>query len=570
MSSTTEHSFDWAAAEDSLAEQLHPVSSGPLVDASIDPPATVLVAGGTGYVGSRLIPKLLEEGHRVRVAARGVRSINKHRWAADVEFFQGDLTDPSVCGRALSGADHAFYLVHSLGEGREFAAKEAAVAEAFSLAAAAEGVKRIIYLGGMSTASEPPNGQKLSPHMSSRHHVGEILRSGETPVTELRAAVIIGSGSLAFEMVRDLVDVLPVMTTPKWTSTLCQPIAIRDVVHYLSHVRADSSGADYVFDIGGPDILSYLSMMAIYAEEAGLRKRFVLRVPVLSPGLSARWVGLVTPLPKSTARDLIESLRHEVVVQKPIDSYASHKPIPYRDAVARAIRASKTEARARWYQSTAAADAQPGDPVWSGGKEFLDRRSLTTQADVDSLYQAVQRIGGDRGYYASNWAWKIRGAVDRLFRGPGMRRGRPEGAVSVGDRIDFWKVVEAAPSKAFALEAEMKLPGRAWLSWEIRQSATEEDLSYIVQVAHFTPRGLLGRVYWYAVAPFHKFIFGNMLASICRWAEDNPVDNFSLTEGAEDSTALQSTEGSSSSYGEDASAVGLWRTVSRDELEPEI
>lgn len=569
MTNTTDHIFDLPFAEDLLPRRLHSVSSDENSGSAVGSPATILVAGGTGYVGSRLIPKLVEEGHRVRVAARGVRSISKHRWAADVEFVQGDLSDPRVCSRALSGVDQAFYLIHSLGEGSEFAAKEAAVAEAFAAAATSEGVKRIIYLGGMSTGPSETSPRGLSPHMSSRHRVGEILRAGATPVTELRAAVIIGSGSLAFEMIRDLVDVLPVMTTPKWTSTLCQPIAIRDVLYYLSSARTDSSTTDHIFDIGGPDILSYLSMMSIYAKEAGLRKRLVLRVPVLSPGLSSRWVGLVTPLPKSTARDLIESLRHEVVVQRPIEDYIGHRPISYQEAVSRAIRASKTESRARWYQSTAAADAQPGDPAWSGGKEFLDRRSATSYADVDSLYQAVQRIGGDRGYYASNWAWKIRGAIDRVFRGPGMRRGRPAGAASVGDKIDFWKVVEAIPSKAFALEAEMKLPGRAWLSWEIRPSATEEDLNHIVQVAHFTPRGLLGRAYWYAVAPFHKFIFGNMLSAICRWAEENPPDSFAAVSTSTSPVEV-SVPKSDFAYREGASGNGPWRVVSQQELEPEL
>ncbi len=481
-------------------------------------PKRILVAGGTGYVGGRLVPKLLEQGHEVRVLARTPTRARTYEWWHDVELVQGDVLDPDTLGPAFDGCDVAYYLVHSMGDADDFAATEARAATNFRNAADAAGLERLVYLGGMGGDDE-----ELSKHLASRHRVGEILAGAETPTTELRAAVIIGSGSLSFEMLRYLTEVLPVMTTPSWVRTRCQPIAVRDVLHYLVGVLDDAERVDRVLDIGGPDIVTYEQMMQTYARIAGLRKRLIIPVPVLSPGLSSRWVGLVTPLPSGIARPLIDSLKHEVVVtNRGIDDLVPHEPIGFEEAVELAVDKTRLEAvDTRWSDAGfTPADTLPGDPDWAGGAAFLDHQTVDTAVPRHALYRAFARIGGSNGYYVVNWAWRLRGLLDRVVGGPGLRRGRRHPLdLRTGESLDFWRVTTVEPGRELVLQAEMRVPGRAWLEWSIEDLA--DGGHRLHQRAHFAPRGLWGRIYWYAMFPFHWVIFAGMAKAIIRHAEQH-------------------------------------------------
>ncbi len=504
----------------------------------------ILVAGGTGYVGGRLVSRLLDAGHDVRVMARTPSSAKRYDWSDDVELVRADVLDRDSLDAALAGCDTAYYLVHSMGSADDFEQTDAVAAANFAAAAEAAGLERIIYLGGMGG-----DGDDLSAHLASRHKVGEILAAGRTPTTELRAAVIIGSGSLSFEMLRYLTEVLPVMTTPTWVRTRCQPIAIRDVLHYLVGVLDDDEPVDRVLQIGGPDVLSYQEMMQVFAQEAGLRRRLIVPVPVLSPGLSSRWVGLVTPLPSSIARPLIDSLRHEVVMtDHAIDELVPHEPLDFRSSVALALRRTRTEAvETRWSDAGfTPADTLPGDPEWSGGATLSDEQVVETTASRADLYEAFARIGGRNGYYVANWAWRLRGLLDRLLGGPGLRRGRRHPVdLRPGESLDFWRVTNVEPGCELVLQAQMRVPGRAWLGWRI-EDADEPGRHLLRQTAYFAPRGLWGRAYWYAMYPFHVVIFAGMARAIVRHAEtavgggaapgDDPVDG--APGGADRSVAV--------------------------------
>ncbi len=462
------------------------------------------------------MPELLDAGYAVRVLTRSAKRATKYDWSDDVEVITGDVLEPETLTGALTGCSAAYYLVHSMGSGDTFAETDARAAANFRDAADAAGLGRIVYLGGMGTGAD------LSAHLESRHLVGEILASGSTPTTELRAAVIIGSGSLSFEMLRYLTEVLPVMVTPRWVDTKCQPIAIRDVLHYLVHVLDDDQSVDRVLEIGGPDVLSYADMMQTYAAAAGLRRRVIIPVPVLSPSLSSRWVGLVTPLPASIARPLIDSLRHEVVMANhDIDELVPHDPIDFRTAVEMAVRRTSTElVVTRWSDSGyTPADTIPGDPDWAGGATLADHQTVETTASRAALYEAFARIGGANGYYVVDWAWRLRGLMDRAIGGPGLRRGRRHPVdLRPGESLDFWRVRTVEVGVELGLEAEMRVPGRAWLSWRI-DDGDEPGTLTLRQTAWFAPRGLWGRAYWYAMLPFHAVIFAGMARSIARHAE---------------------------------------------------
>jgi uncharacterized protein YbjT (DUF2867 family) len=478
----------------------------------------VLVAGGTGYVGGRLVSRLLERGYDVRVVARTPSRAETYDWSSAVEVVRGDVLDRDSLEPAFEGCRAAYYLVHSMGSSGDFAEADATAAANFRDAADAAGIERLVYLGGMGDDAD-----ELSPHLASRHRVGEILASGSTPTTELRAAVIIGSGSLSFEMLRYLTEVLPAMITPTWVRTRCQPIAIRDVLHYLVEVLGDDERVDRVLDIGGPDVLTYQEMMQTFAEEAGLRRRVIVPVPVLSPSLSSRWVGLVTPLPSSIARPLIDSLRHEVIMSdRTIDELVPHRPLEVREAIALALRRTRTEAvDTRWSDAGfTPADAIPGDPEWSGGSALVDDQWVDTTASPDDLYESFARIGGDNGYYVADWAWRVRGWIDSAVGGPGLRRGRRHPVdLRPGEAVDFWRVRSVTRPRELGLEAEMRVPGRAWLSWRIEETGAPGTIR-LHQAALFAPRGLWGRVYWYAMLPFHWVIFAGMARSIVRHAEN--------------------------------------------------
>ncbi len=478
----------------------------------------VLVTGASGYIGGRLVPWLLKEGFEVRCLARDPARLDQDPWRPEVEVIRGDALDLPSLAPALAGCDFAFYLIHSMDGGSDFGDRDRTAAGNFQQAADAAGLRRVVYLGGLGR-----NG--LSDHLASRQEVGEILARGATPVTEFRAAVIIGSGSVSFEMLRYLTEVLPVMVTPKWVRTRCQPIAVRNVLEILAHSLDPDDVGSHVFEIGGPDRLSYEEMMKVYAEEAGLRRRFIMPVPVLSPRLSSRWIGLVTPLPLGVARPLVESLRVEVVVaDNSVAEQLAISLIPYREAVQRALhRLENLEVASRWSDAAETpARALPGDPIWSGGTMRVSQVQVHAAARPEDLYWAFARIGGDVGYYTLNWLWSLRGFVDSLLAGVGLSRGRrhPE-EVRLGESVDFWRVAAMEPGRMLQLYAEMKLPGHAWLVFE---TWAVPDGAELRQTAHFAPKGLLGRLYWMILVPFHAAIFGRMARRIVAVAETRVQD----------------------------------------------
>lgn len=461
----------------------------------------VLVTGASGYVGGRLVPRLLEAGHEVACLVRRSGSLADRPWVDEVVVHIGDLLDADSLEKALSGVDVAYYLVHSMGRYDDYERAEEQSAKNFRKAAEEAELSRIVYLGGLGRG-------RLSKHLASRQKVGRLLAEGSVPVTELRAAVVIGSGSLSFEMLRSLTEVLPVMTTPKWVRTRCQPIAIDDLLTLLENAGCDTASRSRILEIGGAEAISYEQMMRIYAREAGLWKRLIIPVPLLSPGLSSLWIGLVTPLPAAAARPLVSSLRNEVTVSD--DSYLEllgGKPIPFTDAVRRAI--------APIGERASAAGPQEGDPPWSGGAYREDIREAVSTADPHELAAEFMSIGGDRGYYVAGWAWFLRGLLDRLVGGPGLRRGRKHPSiVAVREQLDFWRV-EEVESNRLLLRAEMKMPGEAQLEF---QAEPDPAGSRLVQIARFRPRGLLGRLYWAVLFPAHRVIFAGMARAIARAA----------------------------------------------------
>ena len=495
-------------------------SGGPSPDLrhEVPPGGLVLVTGASGYVGGRLVDVLLERGYRVRCLVRTPAKVVFAPWREQVEIVQGDVGGDLT--EAMAGVDAAFYLVHSIGSSAEWAEHDRAVAENFRRAAEVAGLRRIIYLGGLGDHSAGA----LSEHLASRQEVGAELAKGSVPVVELRAAVVIGSGSASFEMLRYLVEVLPAMVTPRWVDTKCQPVAVRDVLHFLAEsLTADVTGR--VLDVGGPEVMTYRQMMAQYAEVAGLRRRLVVPVPFLTPGLSSRWIGLVTPIPPMLARPLIQSLVNDVVVTG--EAAADAMPIQqltYREAVELALgRSIEGDVPTSWSHAELGgrppAEPQPTDPAWSGGTVNLDQRRRHVVASPAELFHVVCSIGGKRGWYTGERLWALRGVFDSLVGGVGMRRGRlhPH-QLSVGDPLDFWRVEAMVPDALLRLRAEMLLPGDAWLQWEIEGDADGRGAT-ITQTARFHPRGLWGRLYWIGVAPFHRFIFPGLLAGISNDAE---------------------------------------------------
>lgn len=480
-----------------------------------------LVTGATGYLGGRLVPRLLGQGHTVRCLARDARRLRDVPWAARVDVVEGDLRRPETLPAAFVGVDVAYHLVHSLGQAG-FEAADRAAATHFAEAARAAGVRRIVYLGG----PQPPAGGHSSPHLRSRAEVGRILLASGVPTVVLRAAVVIGSGSASFEMLRYLTERLPVMVTPRWVRNRIQPIAVRDVLRYLVGCAELPPHVHRAFDVGGPDVLTFAEMMQRYAAVAGLRRRIILPVRPLTPALSAHWVGWVTPVPNRIARPLVESLVHEAVAHE--HDIARYLPDPpdgltgFDRAVGLALaRVRDGEVETRW--STASgpdADAEPlpSDPTWSGGSVYTDLRERAVDAPPQVLWRVIEGIGGERGWYSFPLAWSVRGGLDRLLGGVGLRRGRRDPQrLHVGEALDFWRVEEVVPGALLRLRAEMRLPGRAWL--ELRAQPTADGGSRYAQRAVFLPRGLAGHGYWLAVAPFHALVFGGMARNIARRAE---------------------------------------------------
>jgi uncharacterized protein YbjT (DUF2867 family) len=480
----------------------------------------VLVTGATGYIGGRLAPRLAAAGHQVRCLVRTPAKLRDVPWAREVEVVPGDLGDPDSVREACRDVEVVYYLVHSL-QTRGFGEVDRKAARTVAAAAKDAGVRRIVYLGGLH-----PDQEELSPHLRSRTEVGEILLASGVPTAVLQAAIIIGSGSASFEMLRYLTERLPAMITPRWVSNPVQPIAIRDVLHYLIAAATLPGDVNRTFDIGGPDVLSYADMMRRYATIAGLRRRAIVPVPVLTPWLSAQWVNVVTPVPRALAVPLVESLVHPVVCREhDIDGYVGAPDggtLGYDRAVdlaLRKIRDDQVETSWSWASTPGrAADPLPTDPDWSGGSAYTDRRERVAHADPQTLWKVVVGIGGENGWYSFPLAWSVRGWLDRLAGGVGLRRGRRDkDELFVGEALDWWRVEEIEPGRLLRLRAEMRMPGSGWLELTV-EPAPGGNARY-VQRAVFLPRGLAGHLYWRCIAPFHGLVFGGMVRNVARAAE---------------------------------------------------
>ena len=475
----------------------------------------ILLTGATGYVGGRLLPALESAGHRVRCLTRHPQAL-RHRLGENTEIAIGDVLDSAALPAHLAGVDTAYYLVHAMGSENSFEEEDRRAAHGFAAAARASGVKRIIYLGGLG------DGPELSAHLRSRQEVGNLLRQWGVQTIELRASIVIGSGSASFEMIRALVEKLPVMVTPRWVNTRTQPIAIEDVIAYLLQALALPIAASRIFEIGGADQVSYLELMQEYARQRQL-KRWMIPVPILSPRLSSLWLGLVTPVYARVGRELVDSLRNETIVNDHTAAEIfSVRPLGFRQALTRALANEDRQfAETRWsdaFSSFRNATAKSGAPKY--GRRIVDSRSLRTPFPPEIAFQAIERLGGKNGWYYGNWLWNLRGLLDLVFGGAGMRRGRRDpNHLDVGSTVDFWRVEAVQPDRLLRLAAEMRLPGRAWLQFEIEPVGTGSSLR---QTAIFDPVGLLGQLYWYLLLPIHHFVFAGLLKGIVKAMSHSP------------------------------------------------
>ena len=476
----------------------------------------IAVTGATGYIGGRLVPRLLDAGYQVRCMVRNRRKLQGRHWAnhPGLEVVETNLTDRNELAELLKGCTAAYYLIHSMiTAGRDYDNVDQTLACNFGHAAKEAGVERIIYLGGLGEL-----GGHLSQHLMSRRKVEASLSEGGVPLTVLRAAMIIGSGSASFEILRYLVERLPVMVTPRWVRTRCQPISITDALFYLQACLETPETTGMKLDIGGSKIITYRELMKIVAEELKLPKRYVVPVPVLTPRLSSYWIHMVTPVGADIARPLAEGLANTVICRddKASELMPNDLQSP-RDSIASALQhEAANEVATSWLD----AGPVPGDPDWSGGRVFVDQRQMTVNADPKSVYQAVQIIGGGHGYYAADWLWRLRGLMDQFAGGPGLRRGRRDNReIGCGDALDFWRVMEAEMGRKLSLYAEMKLPGKATLEFDITSDPADSNRSILTQIARFRPKGLTGILYWYSVKPLHGIVFSGMLNGIKREAE---------------------------------------------------
>jgi len=472
-------------------------------------PTTILVTGATGYIGGRLAPRLVEQGFAVRALARDPRRLGTLA-AAGVACVAGDVLKPESLGPALLGVAVAYYLIHSMEAGPDFAARDREAAANFAAACAAAGVQRIIYLGGLGRA-----GPSLSKHLASRQEVGDVLRAGPVPVTELRAAIIVGAGSASFEIIRDLALKLPVMICPRWVRSRCEPIALDQVLAYLIGALREPRTIGEVLEIGGGEVLTYEAMLRQCALALGKRLRMVV-VPVLTPRLSAYWLNLVTSVPMHIARPLVEGLRNDVVTtDQRIREWIPVAPLTFRAAVARALAEEHAGPLAtRW---TGAAASLSTAASWTGTVVGDEQRRATT-VPAAALFATIERIGGATGWYYGDWLWRLRGLLDRLVGGVGMRRGRRDPlAIALGDPIDFWRVEDFDPGRRLRLRAEMKVPGAATLEFAVEDQPGGGAI--LVQRARFQPRGAWGRVYWNVLRPLHLLVFRGMADGIVRAAE---------------------------------------------------
>lgn len=479
----------------------------------------ILLTGATGYIGGRLVPRLLEAGYRVRCLVRDPLRLQGRAWRDQVEVVSGDVLQADTLEKAMQDVDVAYYLVHSLSSGADFSERDLNGARNFGAAARRAGIQRIIYLGGLG---DPKTA--LSAHLRSRQETGKALGEAGVPVTEFRAGVIVGSGSISFEMIRYLTERVPVMICPRWVYTRIQPIAIRNVLDYLTQALQVQASSGRVVEIGGADVITYGEMLTFYAEVRGLR-RWLFPVPVLTPKLSSYWVHLVTPIPANIAQPLIRGLRNEVIVREPVarELFPGILPMDYRTAVTLALEKLRAdEVETAW--SDALSTSQKGLPVTLATQEgmIIEQRQLAVDAPVQAVYAAFTSLGGNRGWLYMNWAWRIRGMVDRICGGVGMRRGRRDAyTLRVGEALDFWRVEAVEPDRLLRLRAEMKVPGKAWLQFEVRP----EQPPLLLQTAFFAPKGLLGLAYWYLLYPVHALIFAGMIRNLAHKAQALASEN---------------------------------------------
>lgn len=473
----------------------------------------ILIVGATGYVGGHLVPSLLKKGFQIRCMVRSPEKLLARNWK-NVEIVEGDVLKPETLSKALQNIHTTYYLVHSMGGSKNFEKTDALAAANFSKAAKEANIQRIIYLGGLAKDTE-----SLSSHLKSRQEVGTILGSYGVPVTELRASIIIGSGSASFEIIRDLVMKLPMMVTPKWVKSKCEPISIRNVIEYLVLCLDEPRTINQVLEIGGGDILTYAGMMRQVAEVMD-KKLWMISVPVLTPRLSAYWLNLVTTVPMSIAYPLVDGLKNDTVcTDHRIREWVKIKLISFTDAVKNAIQEEKLgQMESRWTE----ASGYSYDPASNSKKVKLlqDKRVINSPLSQKAIFEVIQKVGGDNGWYYANWAWRLRGLFDRLIGGVGMRRGRRHPInIRVGDAIDFWRVEKFEAGHILKLRAEMKLPGIAWLEFRVEKATNGENI--FQQLAIFLPKNWFGFFYWYSIMPAHFFVFRNMARKIVEVAQQN-------------------------------------------------
>ena len=479
----------------------------------------VLVTGATGYIGGRLVPQLLEAGYRVRVLVRNPERLQGRSWAHDVEVATGDVFQPETLPAAMDGIHAAYYLIHSMSGTADFPERDKVAARNFSTTAKDAGVEHVIYLGGLGD----PDAEDLSVHLRSRHETGDVLREHGPTLTELRAAVIVGSGSASFEMIRNLAERVPVMVCPRWVFTRIQPIGIADVMRYLVSALELDACRGRIIQIGGADVLTYGEMMTGYARARGLR-RWLVPVPVLSPRLSSYWVHWVTPIPADIARPLIDGLKNEVIARddSAAECFPEIEPIGYAEAVRRTLaKLDAGEVTTSWSDALASSQGdQPTTEIDFREGMIVEQRRRTVDASPAAVFAVVTSLGGRRGWLYADALWRLRGVLDRLVGGVGFRRGRRDAQeLRVGDAVDFWRVEAIETNALLRLRAEMKVPGRAWLEFRVAPG-DQADTTILQQNAYFAPRGLAGLIYWYALYPIHRRIFSQLSERVAQAAAD--------------------------------------------------
>lgn len=486
-------------------------STSPVNPAAIPGTSLILLTGGSGYIGGRLLPALEERGYRLRCLARHP-DILRQKVRSTTEVVAGDVLDRQSLDNAMRGVDVAYYMVHSMRSHGSFEETDRQAARNFGEAAKAAGVKCLIYVGGLGSDDE-----KLSAHLRSRHEVGDILRESGLPVCEFRASAVIGSGSASFELIRALVERLPIMLTPKWVKGKAQPIGIDDLLDYLIEALRIPISSYRIYEVGGSDQVSYADMMRAYGRQRGLKPR-IIPVPVLTPWLSALWLGLITPLYARIGRAIIESIVHVTVVRDnaALTTFAV-RPMGIDEAIRRALAHEETHfAKTRWSDAISSSGRQQS---WGGvrfGTRIVDSRTMTVEAPPKVVFRCIERIGGDHGWYACHWLWRLRGSIDLLEGGVGMRRGRPSSTtLRIGDTVDSFRVEAIEPNRLLRLKSEMNLPGRAWLEFEVTEAGPSTKIR---QTAIFDPVGLKGQIYWYSLYVPHEFVFNGMLRGIAQAA----------------------------------------------------